>query len=136
MRKLVIVYGAASNEEKQFCLQIIEELGQNNISIVRVEHDDPQPALRHTLEALRPYVANYNDVLVIYSGANLYLFPDNMPCDKLDIAKSRSKIVEIVDGYKTPRDREVVQNIFTAIVLRLLDAKPIKNLQEITMNKN
>ena len=136
MRKLVIVYGAASNEEKQFCSQIIEELGQNNVSIVRVEQDDPQLALRHTLAALRPYVANYNDVLVIYSGANLYLFSDNMPCDKLDISKSRSKIVEIVDGYKTPRDRELVQEIFTSIILRLLDPRPIKNHREITMNKN
>jgi hypothetical protein len=126
MKKLFIVFGSASAEEKQFCEQLMEELGQNNISIVRVEHDDPQPALRHTLEALRPYATNYHDVLVIYSGANLYLFPDNMPCDKLDIAKSRSKLVEIV-GYQTSRDREVVKNIFTDIIIRLLDPKPLKN---------
>jgi len=137
MRKLFIVLGSSSNSEEKLCEQIIEEIKESkkeNVCLIKIRENDPQPALRRVLEAIRPYANNYNDILVIYSGENLFLLHDNLPCDKLDISKLKSKIIEVVGGFQFPRDKEIVTNVFSAVVLRLLDPRPIKNLRQLSQS--
>lgn len=84
--------------------------------------------MKNTLNALRPHEKNYDDVFVAYSGNNLHLFRDNLPCQKIDMARLRTKIINELGGsLKTERDHEVLAQTFSDVIIRKLNLKPVKS---------
>lgn len=130
MRRLFIVYGTNSNAEKVLTPHILEDLETNEVCVIRLKDLDPHAALKHVLEALRPYEKNYQNLLVAYSGENLHLLQDNLPCRKVDMATLRIKTIERIGGSKTERDQEVLAQAFSAVILRKLDPTPVVNQRD------
>ncbi|MFZ4632361.1 MAG: hypothetical protein ACOYL8_04155 [Patescibacteria group bacterium] len=127
MMKLFIVYGLNSNEEKALTPNLLEDIPAEQVCVIRLKGSDPHEALRHVLDALRPYQKDYRQVLVAYSGENLYLLADNLPCRKVDMVELRKNLIKELGPCKTSRDYEVLAETFSAIILRKLDPKPIEN---------
>ncbi len=117
-KKLFVVYGTDSDNEKALTPYILEDLEPNQICVIRLKNAEPYSALKNTLDALRPHEKNYDEIFVAYSGDNLHLLSDNLPCQKIDMAQLRRKITNEIGGaIITGRDYKILAQTFSKFII-------------------
>lgn len=126
MKKLYIVSGLNAGLEIIACHKFINNLWSLNTSHylgawVQTEVYSPAQSLVRLLEIINSQVGEkYDEFLVLYSGDNLYLFKDNLPCDKLDLARFMSGLIKTVGGYDTPQQKAIADCLFLGGLQKLV----------------
>ncbi|HPT29889.1 MAG TPA: hypothetical protein PK526_03050 [bacterium] len=113
----IFVFGSDSKIELDLCDNVLPSLG--SVRIFATDGSD-QEVLFSTLELIRLHPEiKYQDMLVLYSGNNCHMLQANLPCDNLDMALLRNKLVEVAGGYSTPQQKHVVRCLFAGGILHL-----------------
>lgn len=89
---------------------------KNGNKIIPVNSSDPAKALREILDIINrendETGRGYQDSIVLYAGDIFYLLKANLPCDNIDTLSLFKKLVEVMGGYQTPQQIELVNALF------------------------
>lgn len=119
-KKLFVVYGSNSNEEKALSVNFVEEIPLINCCVIIVRITTYESALKHILEAIKPQAENqYQNVLLAFSGDNINLLSKDLPCQCINMKHVKEKMIEKNNGFKTEADRRAVAILFTEVMLNI-----------------
>lgn len=132
MKQLIVVFGFGANNSAHnaYVLGLIyndlssEE--RKNIHVEYLVNDSPESALKtiidySTLSFLKDKAKE--DIVVAYSGENLYLFKYRLPYENFDILELRKKIDQAVSDDDCHQKTEMVNELFIGGILRFLKVK-------------
>lgn len=85
----------------------------------------PSASTRETSEAIlsdlsAAYEGNYQNLVVVYSGKRLYSLKEKFPCDSINADKLFANLKKTIGGYKTPKEKEMVDSLFIGGIMELL----------------
>lgn len=124
MKKIILVAGMNLGQNDLANLYKIKKDAVNHCEILHLKEHRPVEVLAETLAAIRKETERgYQDILVIYMTSktcgSFDLFKDNIPCDKLDIALLRTKLIEAVGGEDTPQQKYMFDALYLPGIINL-----------------
>ncbi len=127
-KKLFIVYGFNSNEEKALCVNLVEEIPLRNRCVVCVRDAEYRLALKHILEALKSQAENnYQTALVVFAGDNIHELSKDLPCPCVNMRVVKERLIKKNNGFKTEADKKAVGILFTEVMLNIWKRHSEKN---------
>lgn len=146
MRKFFIVLG--NDVDDTFLTGIINLVrifdGKDFILDFRQSKETAHTILEKTLERIRTTenfqekmfgrpkgeTDNYRNTLVVYCGENTELFSTNLPCDTVNLLVLKQKLIEVVGGFDTPQQKELVWWMLDGALEGLRDSESISKIEE------
>ncbi len=88
---------------------------------IKTDNARPDQILNLVTDAMRLHGDKKSkNNLVLYDGLHNSLLRHNIPCDGLDVGCLKNKLIEVIRGYATPQEREMVDTLFTGSIWELL----------------